>query len=129
MRKFLASIGVATFIVFVPAHISFALSNYQYQPQSYQQQSYQQQSYQLYWCTSSGYGQSGYYSYSPCPQQYSYPTTYTYPAYSYPEYYYYPTYYYPEQYYNYNTNTNSNYNYNYNYNNNWDYDDWGYYWY
>lgn len=94
MKKMMLSVAMWAFIVFVPAHVSFAYSTYS------------AQQYQLYWC-------QGYYSYSPCATysqyQYYYPTYYSYPQYYYPQYYYYPTY-------GYANANNYNYNYNYNYN-------------
>lgn len=98
MKKFLAGFATWAFIVFVPAHISFAMS---YAPQP---------SYQLHWC-------GGYYSYGSCQQVYYY--DYYYPATSY-YYSYYDTYSYynPYQYYYYPSYYGYNYNGNYNYNNN-----------
>lgn len=55
---------------------------YSYPYQAYSQGYSHQSNYQLYWCET-------YYSYSPCPVQYHYPTYYYYP-----QTYYYPTYYY-----------------------------------
>jgi hypothetical protein len=104
-RNSLAALCMLAFIVLVPAHISFALS---YAP-----------NYQLYWC-------NGYYSYSPCMQQYSYTPYHYYPQYSYyyPQYYssysYYSPYAYSYPYYGYSNyyGYSGNYNYNVNYNGN-----------
>lgn len=101
MKKVVFSLAMWALIVFVPAHVSFAYT--------YPQYPYNQ--YQLYWC-------SGYYSYSPCPQQYYYYPSYSYPQYIYPQYY--PSY-------SYNNNQNYNYNNNLNYNYNGGYYD-GYWW-
>ncbi len=113
MKKFLASIAMWAFVVLIPVHVSFAMSQYGY-PDYYNQgyPSYSQyEQYQLNWC-------NGYYSYSPCSSYY--PTSYYYPQYYQYTYtpYYYPAYsYYPQgNSYSYNTNTNSNLNYNFNYN-------------
>jgi hypothetical protein len=126
----LAAVFAALIIAAIPVTVTFAqaynynqinyrspggmnyATNYQYQQQYYQPQhyTYQQPNYQLYWC-------NGYYSYSPCPQQYHYPQ-YQYPQYQYPQQqqYYYPNYYNSYWY---------NYSYSYDYGYGWD---WGWYW-
>ncbi len=111
MKKLVAGVATWAFIVFIPAHISFAMS--QYNPQQYGSGHWgggygrSQSHYQLYWC-------NGYYSYSPCSYSYSYPMTYYYSQY----YPYYQQYYYPYgNTYSYGSNVNTNSNYNFNYNN------------
>lgn len=103
-NKYVLSLVMLAFVVFVPAHVSLAYSYYPQQPQ------YQQ----LYWC-------NNYYSYSPCPTYNYYPSYYSYyDSYSYynpyQQYSYYQPYNYDyyTDYYSYGSNMNYNYNYNYN---------------